>query len=134
MSAKVEVELVVRQFESFNAGDFAAVADAYAEDVTLVLNGLFAGRTETVTGKPEVLDWFEDVVFKEFVDSRFDVEESRGRGARVLIFATHRARGRHSGVPVEQRFAYIFTVREGRIERLEVWADRGAAVEALRGD
>lgn len=87
MSANVEV--VVRQFERFNARDFGAVADAYAEDVTLILNGLFAGRTETVTGKPAVLDWFGDVVFKEFVDSRFDVEESRGRGSGVLA-----ARGR----------------------------------------
>jgi ketosteroid isomerase-like protein len=129
-----KIEVVVGQFYSFNARDFAAVADAYAEDVTLVLNGLFAGRTETVTGKPAVLDWFGDVVFKEFVDSRFDVEESRGRGARVLIFAIHHARGRHNGVPVEQRFAYVFTVREGKVERLEVWADRGAALEAFGRD
>jgi ketosteroid isomerase-like protein len=74
------------------------------------------------------------VLFKEFVDSRFDFEESRGRGGRVLIFATHHARGRRSGVPVEQRFAYVFTVREGKVERLEVWADRGAALEAFGGD
>lgn len=51
------MEVVVEAIERLNARGFGAVADTYAEDVALVFNGVFAGRTETITGKPAVLDW-----------------------------------------------------------------------------
>ena len=124
---------MVEGIERVNALGFAAVTDMYAEDVALVFNGVFAGRTETITGKPAVLDWFVDF-FGEFADSWFEITESRGQGDRVLIVATHHARGLLSGVPVEQRFAYVFTVHEGRVGRLEVWAERESALEAFSAD
>jgi hypothetical protein len=34
-------------------------------------------------------------------------------------------------VPVEQRTAYVYTVLEGKVSRIEVWRDRNAALEAF---
>ena len=129
------VEVVIRQFEGVNERDFATVMNAYAEDVTLILHGdlLFGGDpagTETVTGKEAVGAWFGDW-FRQFArDYRFEIEESWGSGDCVFVLATHHGHGRGSGVPVTQRTAYVYTLREGKVHRVEVWADRETALEA----
>jgi ketosteroid isomerase-like protein len=124
--------VVVKQFRDTNARDFAAVMEAYAEDVMLVLHGEKAGMLgPTATGKAEVGEWFGDW-FRQFGrDYRFDIEESRGIGDRVLLVATHHGRGRDSGVPVEERWAYVYTVREGKVSRVELWGDGDAREAAL---
>ena len=129
------VELMVKQLEDTNARDFAAVMDAWAEDVTLVLHGEAGALNNAATGKAAVGEWCGDW-FRQFSrDYRYDIEESRGSGDRVFMVATHHGRGRHSDVPVELRLAYVFTVREGKVSRMEIWAGRGAreaALEAMR--
>jgi ketosteroid isomerase-like protein len=126
-----DVDVVVGQFEGVNARDFKAVMDAYADDVTLVLHAeLRAGGGKGATGKKAVGEWFGEW-FRTFAsDYRFEIEESRDCGDRVFIVATHHGRGRASGVPVTQRTAYVYTVRQGRVSRVEAWVDREAALEA----
>jgi ketosteroid isomerase-like protein len=51
-----------------------------------------------------------DVVLKQFADTN----------ARDI-----------SGVPVEERWAYLYTVRDGKVCRVELWADRDAREAAL---
>jgi ketosteroid isomerase-like protein len=125
------VEIVVSQFEGVNARDFAAVMDRYADDVVLALHGDLAGLFgEGAVGKEAVGEWFGDW-FRTFDDDyRFEIEEARAFGDRVFIVATHHGRGRVSGVPVTQRMAYVYTVRKGKVSRVEVWNDREAALEA----
>jgi len=126
------IEVVVNQFEGTNARDFAGVMDTWAEDVTLVLHGDPGPFSNRATGKASVGEWFGDW-FRQFGgDYRFEIEESRGTGDRVFLVATHHGRGRHSGVPVELRMAYVYTVREGKVSRVEVWAERDAREAALR--
>ena len=126
------VDVVLKQFGDTNARDFAAVMEAYAEDVMLVMHGEKVGMLgPTATGKAAVGEWFGDW-FRQFGrDYRFDIEESRGIGDRVFLVATHHGRGRDSGVPVEERWAYLYTVREGKVSHVEVWGDRDAREAAL---
>ena len=126
------VEVVAKQFADTNARDFAAVMAAYAEDVVLVMHGEKVGMLgRAATGKAAVGEWFGDW-FRQFGrDYRFDVEETRGVGDRVLLVANHHGRGRDSGVPVEARWAYVYTLREGKVSRVELWGDRDAREAAL---
>jgi ketosteroid isomerase-like protein len=125
------VEVVVKQFHDTNARDFAAVMAAYAEDVTLVFHGEVGPLSSTATGKAAVGEWFGDW-FRQFApDYRFDIKESRGVGDRVFILASHHGRGRGSGVPVAERWAYVYTVRMGKVSRVELWNDRNAREMAL---
>lgn len=126
------VDVVVRQFEATNAREFAAVMDAWTEDVTLVLHGQLASLSNAATGRAAVGEWFGDW-FRQFgPDYRFDIEDAQGAGDRVFVLASHHGQGRRSGVAVEQRTAYVYTLQEGRVIRIEVWADedREAAREA----
>jgi ketosteroid isomerase-like protein len=56
----------------------------------------------------------------------FDVDDER-----VLVFVRVAARGKESGVPVESPpVAHEFTIRDGLLLRLRVYADRDRALEA----
>ena len=127
------LELAVMQFENTNARDFAAVMDSWAEDVTLILHGDLAQLGNGASGKAAVGEWFGDW-FRQFgPDYRFDIDETHDNGDRVLVVATHHGHGRRSGVTVEQRTAYVYTVHDGKVCQIEVWAegDRKAALEAV---
>jgi ketosteroid isomerase-like protein len=127
------IEVAVKQFELTNARDFAGVMDTWAEDVRLILHGDLGQLSSGASGKAAVGEWFGDW-FRQFgPDYRFDIEEARDIGDRVLVIATHHGHGRHSGVTVEQRTAYVYTLREGKVCQIEVWAeeDREAALEAV---
>lgn len=130
-SVSQNVEIVVGQFEAVNARDFGAAMDAYAENVALIAHdhlGEVVGRA--ATGKQAVGEWFGDW-FRQFApDYRFRIEDARGSGDRVFIVATHSGRGRASGAPVEGETAYVYTVREGKVCRVELFSDRGKALEA----
>jgi ketosteroid isomerase-like protein len=49
---------------------------------------------------------------------------------RVLAFVPATAEGKGSGVPVENRTAHLFTIRDGVFARWKVYADRAEALEA----
>lgn len=63
-------------------------------------------------------DWEASVVQAEAID-----------GERVLVTGWMHARGSGGGVPVEQRFWVILTVRDGKVSRSEVYTDRDQAYE-----
>ncbi len=59
------------------------------------------------------------------------VEQARAvDDERVLVDGWMRARGLRGGVPVEQRFWVVMTVRGGKATRSEVYTDREQALEA----
>lgn len=51
-------------------------------------------------------------------------------GDRVIVIETRRGRGKGSGVVVEQRSGVIWTIRDGRVVRLETDLDPAEALEA----
>ena len=125
------VEVAVKQFEGTNMRDFAGVMDTWAEDVTLSVHWLAGQGSDTATGKAAVGEWFGDW-FRQFGrDYRFDIKETHDAGDRVFVLVTHHGRGRHSGVTVEQHAAHVYTLREGKVSRIEVWADEGAREAGL---
>src|SRR5262245_49450140 len=58
------------------------------------------------------------------------VEELIDAGDRVLLTAHHRGRGRGSGVQVETRLYSVYTLRDGKVIRVDEYAARPEALEA----
>jgi ketosteroid isomerase-like protein len=48
----------------------------------------------------------------------------------VLLIASHGGRGRTSGVEVKGESGYLYTVRDGKITRVELYGSGAAALEA----
>lgn len=128
-ASRANVEIVREYFAATNRRDFASAMDAYGEDVVLVVRGLFPDGT--FSGREAVGRWFGDWFSAFDPGYHFELAEVRGFGERVFATARHRGSGRMSGVPVESFTAYAFTVRGGKITRVELYADRVAALSAV---
>ena len=60
-------------------------------------------------------------------------EEFEQTGDRVLVAVSFRARGRASGIEVDARLYDVYTLRDGKIIRMDQFTQRSEALEAARG-
>jgi ketosteroid isomerase-like protein len=65
-----------------------------------------------------------------FEDLRVTVEEIIDAGDQVVVVAHHQGRGRASGVEVDTRFYEVYTLREGKVSRVDEYIERADALEA----
>jgi ketosteroid isomerase-like protein len=63
-------------------------------------------------------------------DLKLEPEEVIDFGKRLLATVRLTGHGRHSGIPFEQRFFQVFTVRRGLVIRQKDFVDRNQALEA----
>ena len=86
--------------------------------------------TETLHGHNGVAaafrDWFD--AFEEFT---IEAEDFSAHGDRVLVAMRQRARGKGSGLEIEERVYQLFTLRDGKLFRFEEYADEADARKAL---
>jgi ketosteroid isomerase-like protein len=128
--SEAPVDVIREQFDATNARDFQRAMDLYSDDVVLVVEEGFLS-TGVFTGKEAVGEWFGDW-FRAFgEDYHFDVEELRDLGGGVCyLFATYGGTGRASGAEVSDSRSYLYRVRDGLIDRIQFFMDRGAAIQA----
>jgi ketosteroid isomerase-like protein len=67
----------------------------------------------------------------EWDDYELLPEEFEPMGDSVLVTVRLRARGRGSGIPVEARFYEVYTLRDGKILRMDQFTERSEALEAV---
>jgi uncharacterized protein len=77
---------------------------------------------------------------KRWVDStrevwdewRFEREQFLDAGDQVVVLIRVVARGGSSGISLDRQTAHVWTLRDGRVARCEVYLDRSEALEAVR--
>src|SRR4051812_24943805 len=67
----------------------------------------------------------------EWDDYTLAAEEFVDMGERVLVTVRLGGRGRGSGVEIGARFYDVYTLRDGRIVRMDQFSDRSEALEAM---
>ena len=109
------------EFEIYGRGEAAAIFDP-----DVVMNPL---EEEALCGLGAIRDNFEH--WKAAWDGlEVTAEEVIDGGDRVLICAHHQARGRGSGVEIDARFYEVYTLRGGKVVRVDEFAVRAEAIEA----
>lgn len=104
--------------ETFDEGVEVRIPDAYPEGAQI-----FRGRAG-------LMRWVEST--REVWDEwRFERERFRDAGDQVLVLVRVVARGGSSGVSLDRRTAHVWTVRDGRVVRCEVYLNRSAALDAM---
>ena len=63
-------------------------------------------------------------------DLEVTVKELTDAGDRVFLTAHHQGRGRGSGVPVDTHLYVVYTLRDGKVIRVDEYAERSEALEA----
>lgn len=124
------VEVVRDQFAATNERDFPRAMSHYAEDVELVVDRDAFLEGGTFRGREAVGQWFANWFTTFEPGYRFEIEEARDLGDVVFLLATHRGRGRTSGVEVQAQTGYLYGLRDGKIVRVELHAGRAEALEA----
>ena len=67
----------------------------------------------------------------EWHDYKLVAEEFVDRGDRVVVTVRLRGRGRGSGVEVDARFYDVYTLRDGKIVRMDQFTERSDALKAV---
>jgi ketosteroid isomerase-like protein len=123
------VEIVRRSMEAVNEGDIDrafSFADPGAELHSAIIGGA-EGRT--YRGLAGFRQWYTDAM-ESFTDLRTELTEFRDLGDRVLAFGRIRARGRESGLQLDQETGWVVTFRRGRVVKAEGFLSRAEAVQA----
>jgi ketosteroid isomerase-like protein len=122
---------VRRLFDAFNRRDIAAFLGALDPGVEWIpIMAALEGRV--YRGHEGARRWIEDLAADwEFFEPSF--EEFRELGDRVLVFGHWRARGRASGVELENQPAtWLYEIKDGKVASMRTFTDRAEALEAAR--
>jgi ketosteroid isomerase-like protein len=124
--SKENVELVRQVYAGWARGDFSV--GALSPDFRW---GQLAGAVEAGERRgPEVADALRRL-FEIYKDFRTDAEEFIDAGDRVVVVARSRGTARRSGMELDQRFAYVWTIQDGMLCGFQMYATRAEALDAV---
>jgi ketosteroid isomerase-like protein len=132
--SRENVEIVRRGYEAMNSGDIKTALSMFdpdvevhlAEDAGTVMGLDFERTYRGVEGFLSFLAQLSEA-WEEF---RWEPEEFADAGENVVVFIRMKAKGRASGIEIEQPMAHLCAVRDGRLVRHETFWERSAALEA----
>jgi ketosteroid isomerase-like protein len=120
------VEIVRRVWETWERGDLSGWLELMSDDLVTRRVGL---DNATFHGKEGFLEqaseWSEG-----FVEWSVAAEEFIDAGDQVVVRNHQAARGEASDVPVEMNFWFVHTVSQGKIVRVDMFANERDALEA----
>jgi ketosteroid isomerase-like protein len=121
------IEVVKRAFNAFRRGDPRDAIACLTEDVEWHNTATFPGPRKVV-GREAVVAFCADAM-EPWSAEEERIEEIRTSGEGCVVVSVHsRGRGRSSGIPIDERWAMTFTLRAGKITRVDV---RGSFAKAL---
>jgi ketosteroid isomerase-like protein len=123
------LEIPRRLIDAYNRGDIPSFLELLDPDVEWIpIMAALEGRV--YRGREDVRRWLEDIARDwEYFEPCY--EEYRDLGDQVLILGRWRARGRASGVELENQPAtWLYEIKGGRAVRMRTFTDRTEAFEA----
>ncbi len=130
MTGESEQAAAVRQFtDAFNRRDFDSLLAAVDPDLELH-EWPEAPGAQTFRGPDEARQAIESW-FDAWEWMKVEVEDIVESGERVLVTLHQRAKGKGSAVEVEIRTPNVYTFRDGKLFRIQLFTEREAALEAF---
>jgi ketosteroid isomerase-like protein len=120
------VELVRRAiaYEYYGVGDRADAEAIF--DPQVVLNPCDEGPSHGFDAMRADFERWSSV----FEELKVTIEEIIDAEDQVVVVAHHRGRGQRSGVAVDTRLYEVYTVREGKVVRVDEYTERAEALKA----
>lgn len=124
-----EVELVRTGFETLSEGGVEALLPFIHPEFELTTPANLAAEPDTYRG-PEGIRRYFDSFYDAMEEVRFEPQEFRDAGGRVIVPAVLTARGRATGIEVKQEVVMVWSLRDELAIRVEVYATLDEALEA----
>ena len=125
--SRENVEAVRRGFEAFMKGDISALAELGDPEIVSCVHPRANATYNGIDGALQMIaDWVED--FDEYEanpEEYFDSDDS------VIVRVHQRARGKGSGVPLEQDWWFVLKLRDGKAVRWDIFDEETEAFEAV---
>ena len=116
-------------YERFAAsGEF--VADLATDDFVWDMSNFHGWPEQQVYEGVDGTGAFLSEWMDAWEDWELELEALHDAGDRVVALVHQRGRSKEGGMPVEMSFAQVFTFRDGKQARMEMYSDRNEALEA----
>jgi ketosteroid isomerase-like protein len=127
--SKENLDAVKAGFEALERGNVDALLELIHPEFEFTTPPGLSVEPDTYRGEEGVRRYFDS--FYEVMDEvRFIPDEFIDAGERVVVPVHLRARGKETGLEVEQRLVQVWSVREGKASRVEVFGTLEEAMEA----
>jgi ketosteroid isomerase-like protein len=124
------VRLVRKLLDVYNERSFADNADLIDPNIVWDLSRVQlpdGARYTGHSGLSKFVEAWEEGFAWEHVESLEIVDAAD----RVVVVVHHRGRGKISGIEIDQRFAMVWTLRDGRAIRMDMYGTRDEALDAV---
>jgi ketosteroid isomerase-like protein len=125
------LEYFEEAFECWNGGELDLMQDRYAEDGEFDMSAVFTDTRPFRGHESMRRQW--DEIWETFEGMRMDpLEVFDIGGGRFVVDVRLWGKGKRSGAEVDQRFAYLYTMRESdeKIVRCQLFPTVEAATES----
>ena len=126
----VDVEQMRRAYEGLSRGDVEGALELIDPEVEV--------RDRPEAPDPQTYHGYDGVrtavqsTFDTFDQVEFEPEQFVEAGDHIVVVIRLRGKGKGSGVPVEDRIAHLWTMRDGKAWRLQVYSDPEQAIADAR--
>jgi ketosteroid isomerase-like protein len=127
--SRENVELVRRLLDVYNERSFVENAELIDPEIVWDVSRVELPDGASYTGRSELRS-FADAWEEGFESEQVTAQEIFDAGDRVVVLVRHCGRGKISGIEVDQTFAMVWTLRDGRAVRMDMYPTRDEAVEA----
>ena len=130
MSAGSNADRVRRAIARWNSGDRAAPLDDIHPDVEIRTGIGDAFQGEPFRGHDGARQWLA-ALDENFETWTIVMDEFREQGDVVVVLGSVHARGRGSGIELDQQVGWVYEFRDDKMFRLNTYYDRAQALAAV---
>lgn len=127
---QTNVEIVRAAFRFFGEGDIESLLRLTDETIEITQPAQLPGVNRRQYGHAGVRESF-GIWPEQWADFRVEIVRTAEVDDRVLVTTIQRGRGKSSGVEVEMQFAFVFTLRDGRIVEWRIFVTEADALKAI---
>ena len=124
------LQAVRRVYAEWRRGNFSFKVDLYSPDLEWGWSPEFPGLAGVYHDPAERSERLHEWL-SPWEHWRVEPEDYIAHGDHVVVLARYQGRGKGSGVDVDVQGAHVWTFRDGKAVRLEIFADRAKALEAV---
>jgi ketosteroid isomerase-like protein len=126
------LEIVQQAIEAFNANGVDGILPLIHPEFEATTPPDLASEPDTYRGHDGVRRWF-DSFYEAMDDIRWDAHELHEVDDRVVVEFTLRARGKTSGLDFGQDAVMVWSFRDGKALRIELFQTLDEAMAAAQG-
>lgn len=132
MNESPNAKLIQQCYDAFGRGDIPALLAQFSENIewrSVAVEG--SPFAKEYRGHNEVARFFKQLDEVEEI-TRFEPREFIAQGERVVVLGSYAAKVKATGRTYESDWAHVFSVKDGKVIRMQEYADTAVMAKAYQ--